>query len=390
MRLFFSFLFISLIFSLSAQVTVDAKATGKHAKAINQAKGAKQQAKERKSQLKRLKEQAEAKKEYKTKYDSLKKLHLDSIQLNDMDVKPFTKEDSLAISEEVFESTNIPESYRKLILEAIVLEPEVSKEEADSIALAKATTILEEDARKFLPGEMSSSEDPLAQFKNPVDGIVPVGPPSRPNPNLVKPEKARILFQKIDPEQFKNAQLDLEKLKKKYKKLPDTRNLENGTKRNSLKNVPFRKRLYFGGNFSIQSTDPLIINTNLQLGYWINKKWVGGVGIILREQFNNEDTTSTLTGDGYGYSLFTRYDIPKGFFGWAEMERQVNQSFFNNESSATARWQSAYLLGIGREFKVGFVRMTSSILYDFNFKNNDLNARPLVFKFGVRFDKKPG
>ncbi|WP_420319176.1 hypothetical protein [Ekhidna sp.] len=388
MRSLLIILFIFCISPAISQVKVDAKPTGKHARAINQAKSAKQTAKQRKAQLERLQEQAKAREVYKEKYDSIKQLRLDSIHLDSIKIKPFSKEDSLAISEEVFEQTNIPAEYRKLILEPIIIQPEISKEDADSIALAEATAVLEEQAKKFMPDELGGVEDPLSQFKNPAAGLDPTSTPTRPNPNIVNPEEAQELFKQIDPEQFQEVQADLQKLKQKYSKLPDTRFPEKGVKRNSLEQVPFKKRLYFGGNFSIQSTDPFIIDSNLQLGYWINKKWVGGVGIILREQFNDQDTTSTLTGDGYGYSLFTRYDIPKGFFGWAEVERQINQSFFNSENTITARWQSAYLLGIGREFKVGFVQMTSMILYDFNYQNNDLNARPLVFKFGVRFDKK--
>ena len=151
----------------------------------------------------------------------------------------------------------------------------------------------------------------------------------------------------------------------------------------------FKNRLYFGGNVGLQSTDPIIANANLQLGYWINKKWLTGLGIVLREQLGNVDSTSTPTGDGYGYSFFTRYDIKKGFFSWLEIERQINTSLFNNiETNLEPQWQSAYLAGIGKEFKIGFIHMMSMVLYDFNFKNNKLNARPFVFKIGVRFSKK--
>ncbi|MEP0986425.1 hypothetical protein [Ekhidna sp.] len=389
MRSLFIFLFILSITSLAAQVKVDAKATGKHARAINQAKGAKQTAKQRKAQLERLKEQTKARALYKEKFDSLKQLRLDSMELDSIQIRPFSKADSLALSEEVFEKTNLPPEYRELILEPIIVKPEINKEDADSIALAKASAVLEEQAKKYMPNELGQAEDPLAQFKDPASGLNPASAPTRPNPNIVKPDEAQELFKKIDPEQFKNVQLDIQQLKKKYSKLPDTRFPEKGVKRNSLEQVPFKKRLYLGGNFSIQSTDPFIIDSNLQLGYWINNKWAAGVGIILREQFNNQDTTSALTGDAYGYSFFTRYEIPKGFFGWAETERQINKSFFGNESTTAAAWQSTYLLGIGREFKIGFVQMTSMVLYDFNYRNNDLNARPFVFKFGVRFSKNP-
>lgn len=393
-----------------AQVKVDAKATGKHANALNQAKGARQTAKQRKEQLEKLKQQVKARQLYQEKYDSLKMLYTkpdlndslgayskndllakynDSLQLYNIDslaITEFTREDSLAVSKQILESTDFPSEYADLILNPIVLEPEFDTQNADSIALARATAILEEDAKKFLPAELSGqdNENPLDQLTNPAAGV---RVPTKPNPNLVKPEKAKELFKKIDPEQFQEAQADIQKLKKKYSELPDTRYPEEGTKRNSLEDKPFKDRLYFGGNLSLQSTDPVIINTNLQLGYWVNKKWLAGVGIIFREQFGSDSTS--VTGDGYGYSFFTRYDIPKGFFAWAEVERQINKSLFNSETSGDTKWESAHLLGVGREFKIGVVQMMSLILYDFNYQNNDLNNRPWVFRLGVRFSKKP-
>lgn len=370
--------------SVHAQVKVNATPTGKHADAINKGKQTKQTAEQRREQARKLKQQTEARQLYGVKYDSIKQTYpQDSLAV-------FTKGDSLAISNQILDESGFPPEYRELILNPISIESQTAN--ADSVAFVEATRILEEEARKFLPQGMEAGDDPLNQLTNPASGLDPTSMPSipsKPNPNLVKPDKARELFKKIDPEEFQDAQADVQKLKKKYSKLPDTRYPEEGTKRNSLEEVPFKKRLYFGGNIGLQSTDPVIINTNLQLGYWINKKWMGGVGIILREQFSN-DTTASITGDGYGYSLFTRYEIPKGFFAWGEIERQINRSFFgDSEESRPAQWQSAYLLGIGREFRIGFVQMISMILYDFNYQNNDLNARPLVFRLGVRFSKKP-
>ena len=143
------------------------------------------------------------------------------------------------------------------------------------------------------------------------------------------------------------------------------------------------------GDLSVQSTDPLIVNANLQLGYWINKKWLAGVGLVYREQFTAVDSSAFVSGDGYGYSLFTRYDVKKGFFVWGEGAFQVDRSFFGSEQSTNAEWQQAYLLGVGREFRIGSVRMMSMILYDFNNQQNTINGRPWVFRIGWQFSKKP-
>ena len=71
------------------------------------------------------------------------------------------------------------------------------------------------------------------------------------------------------------------------------------------------------------------------------------------------------------------------------MEWQVNKSFFGEGQQAAAHWQQAHLVGVGREFKVGFVQMLSMVLYDFNYRSNELHSRPLVFRMGVRFTKRP-
>ncbi len=388
-RIVFLILLIASMQPVEAQVKVDAKATGKHAKAINTAKQAKQSTKQRKEHARKLQQQVKARELYRQKYDSIKRTYTltDSLGTDSLSSPLFTNEDSLAVSRVILEETGFPPEYRELIENPVAPFPVLQSSNADSLALVEATNVLESEARKFLPDDLGTTENPLSELQN-TDNLIPAKP-SKPNPNLVKPNRARELFKKIDPEQFQEAQADIQKLKKTYSQMPDTRYPDEGTKRNSLENIPFAKRIYFGGNLSLQSTDPVIINTNLQVGYWINKKWLSGVGVSLREQFST-DSTSSLTGDGYGYSLFTRYDIPKGFFAWGEVERQINKSFFNSEDPPNTQWQSAYMLGIGREFRIGIVQMMSMVLYDFNYQNNDLNARPLVFKLGFRFSKKPG
>ncbi|MEQ9465801.1 MAG: hypothetical protein RLN88_00230 [Ekhidna sp.] len=372
MRILILFIALFSFSEIVAQIKVEATPTGRHADAINRARQSKETAE-------RLQEQAEAQWEYKERYEQMK---LDSVQKDSLYLRDFSREDSLAISQKVLEETDFPPEYRDLILNPVELREGLTTEQSDSVALARANAILEDEARKFLPAELGESQDPM-------DGLATTAIPSKPNPNLVKPEAARELFKKVDPEQFKEAQMDITKLKKKYSELPDTRYPEEGTKRNSLEDVPFAKRLYFGGNISIMSTDPFILNSNLQLGYWLNKKWLAGLGFIIREQFGN-DSTLSVAGDGHGYSMFTRYDIPKGFDVWGEVERQINKSLFSSEQSMDATWQSAYLLGVGRDFSLGPVRMTSTILYDFNYQNNELNARPWVFRLGVQFSKRPG
>ena len=380
---------------LQAQIEVGATPTGKHARAINAAKGAKSEAKARKEQAKQIKEQKRAIKKYETNYGKLKRKRLKDLKRDSINIQIWTKEDSLAVAKEVL--GDLPLEYREIVLNPVNL---------DSLAVAYAKeseynpeTMLEGQAKEFLPDELGEAggspleslpSDPLADgLDTPGGAGVPsVKIPTKPNPNLVKPEVARDLFKKIDPEQFQKVQADISKLKNKYSSLPDTRFPSEGRKRNSLEDVEFKKRLYLGGKLNATSTDPLILDIALQLGYWINKKWLAGTGLIIREQFNQRDSTS-LTGDAHGFSFFMRYDIAKQFYVWGESQSQVNQSLLNNESKNPASWEQANLLGIGRDFSIGPVRMTSLIMYDFNYLNNSLNSRPWVFRLGVQLTKKP-
>ncbi len=387
--------------ALQAQVKVGATPTGRHAKAVNSAKTAKEQAKARKEQAKQIKEQKKAIKKYETNYGKLKKKKLKKWSKDSINTPVFkrdslgsvvwTKEDSLAVAEEVL--ADLPLEYREIVLNPVDLDSLALAYAKDSATIPEAA--LENQAKEFLPDELGQpGEDPLGALPtDPTQGQVAPGiealkKPSRPNPNLVKPEAARDLFKKIDPEQFQKVQEDITKLKNKYSSMPDTRFPEEGRKRNSLEDIPFKKRLYLGGTINATSTDPLIMDINLQLGYWINKKWLSGVGLVIREQFNQQDSVS-LTGDAHGFSLFMRYDILKQFYAWGESQFQVNRSIINAETTTPAKWDRANLLGIGREFKIGVVRMNSLIMYDFNYQNNDLNSRPWVFRLGVQLTRKP-
>lgn len=189
-------------------------------------------------------------------------------------------------------------------------------------------------------------------------------------------------FENVDPEQFAKSQLSLNTLKDKYTKLPDLSKEEEGIKRNSLKGAPLKKRIYVGGNFAVQSTAPVVLDTDIRIGYKLNKKFSVGTGLVLRESFSSDSLV--IAGDAFGYSFFADYSFTQSFFFTAEYQSQKESSAFK-ESSTPAPWQRAYMAGIGRTFtfssKVG---ATVSFLYDFNYKNNNLNVRPLVVRIGYK------
>ena len=190
-------------------------------------------------------------------------------------------------------------------------------------------------------------------------------------------------FKNISPEEFTKSQISMKTAKAKFSSLPDLSKKQEGIKRKSLKGTPWKKRFFLNGNVAIQSTDPVILDANIQLGYQCTKSLAIGMGLILREQLNNRDSTS-LTGDAHGFSSFVNYDITKGFFLYGEYQLMKNRSLFQ-EAGQPASWQYALLLGAGRKFNVSKkVSLSVSLLYDLNYKNNTLNQRPLVPRIGYQ------
>ncbi|MEP4134045.1 MAG: hypothetical protein ABJL71_05450, partial [Cyclobacteriaceae bacterium] len=357
--------------------------------------------KARKEQLRQIREQQKAFKEYEESYNELKEEQLSQLNQDSLSVYTWSIEDSLALSKQVLYETDFPEKYIELIENPIFYD-EQTLIKSDSVFAAKATNIIENQAERALASYVGdglgpTAQDPLSGLaSNPLQGgdltafASKYRVASTPNPNMVKPSKAQDLIAKIDGEQFEEMQGEMGDMKKKYSEMPDMNSPEGGTKRISLKETPFYKRIYFGGKLNLPSTDPLIVNSSLQLGYWLNKKWMLGAGFEMREQFKNDLTTS-LTGDSYGYSYFNRYNLKQSFFTWAEFQRQINRSIiYSNESGTSVKWEQAALIGIGMDFKILRVRMNSIIMYDFLHRRNDLNPLPFVMRVGFQFTKKPG
>ena len=136
----------------------------------------------------------------------------------------------------------------------------------------------------------------------------------------------------------------------------------------------------------LQSTDPLVLDANIQLGYQWTKKLSTGIGLLYREQFTSSDSTASVTGDAYGWSVFINYDIAKGFFVYGEAQQVINQPIFGETNLVKAK-EYAYLLGAGRKFSIGKrAKLSVMMLYDLNYKNNNLNQRPLVPRIGYSVD----
>ncbi|SNS77688.1 hypothetical protein SAMN05421640_1194 [Ekhidna lutea] len=201
--------------------------------------------------------------------------------------------------------------------------------------------------------------------------------------NLKKVDRSGVkkFFKNVDPNEFSKSQLTMKSAKEKFTELPSLEKREEGIKRKSLQGTPMKKRFFLNGNITIQSTDPVILDNNLQIGYQWNKSLSTGMGMILREQLSSRDSAS-ITGDAHGASFFVNYDIMKGFFLYGEYRIVKNKSLFH-ESRKPKSWQYAVLLGAGRKFKITKkVALSVLLVYDLNHKNNTLNQRPFYPRIG--------
>ncbi|MEP1032220.1 hypothetical protein [Ekhidna sp.] len=401
-RLVFIYLFFGS-FSSNAQIKFDVKVSDKHLKKVEQSDDAKSKLKSYKEFYRKdsIKAAKKAWKDYKkNNKDSLKsvgkwkeaKAHQKELLLGRYQLKNPKKyfvdpshfgapKDSmdwairqLARNEDFVQVQKIYEAYGQY--DSAYLD----QFHPDSVKLDSATLASRFDMKKrlesYLPPDMAKESDFKVAEQMKYGAVNEYG-------QIMKIDRSGVsdFFENISPEEFTKSQLSLKTAKEKYAIIPDLSKEEEGIKRNSLKGTPLKNRLFINGNITIQSTIPIIFDSNIQLGYKWNKAFSMGVGLIIREQLSNRDSTS-LTGDAHGISLFANYDIMKGFFLYSEYQLVKNKSLFQ-ESSTSTSWQYAALAGAGRRFIISRrMSLSVSLLYDFNYKNNTLNQRPLTPRIG--------
>lgn len=193
-------------------------------------------------------------------------------------------------------------------------------------------------------------------------------------------------FFKTHADKLKPAQKEMAKLQQKYRSIANSNELDKAIKRNSLEGKPLRERLFIGGHFNVNSTDPLSLDLSPKLGYKLNKRWVVGIGGTYRKTFSDDSISTNLNmpNDGYGYSGFTSYDAVRGFFVYGEYERMTKDIAATETTAATTQWIDGLMLGIGRKFSVHrSVNMQVIAMYNFlHTPENALYTRPLTVKVG--------
>lgn len=184
------------------------------------------------------------------------------------------------------------------------------------------------------------------------------------------------------------AQKKIRVLQRKYSSVLNSNDLSTAVKRTSLKGRPFRERLFIGGNFNVNSLEPVSIDASPQVGYKFNKKFIVGIGGTYRHTFG-KDTISSLPAipdNSYGYRAFTSYDVFANFFIYGEYERMTKEIRASGTDKSSTQWVDGLLLGVGREFSVHRkVNMTIMVLYNFlHDPQNAIYPKPWTVKLGFQ------
>jgi len=146
--------------------------------------------------------------------------------------------------------------------------------------------------------------------------------------------------------------------------------------------IPFKDRLYFGGNFGMQFGTVTLIDFSPLIGLMITSKFSSGVGITY--QYFNDRRYIGGESSSVGGRLFSRYNILPNIFLHTEYE-SINFDNYNLISDRFERiWSNALFLGGGYFAPFG-PRGGANFSFLYNVLHNNLRSpygEPYVIRVG--------
>jgi hypothetical protein len=305
----------------------------------------------------------------------------------------------------------VPDKYRSSLNEVRQLKDSASFDYITSKAgekiEAKAAEIDDIAAFKEKQAEFDELAD---EFKDPAGGELDGVPDDGPSADdvarqlAIEQKKHELKKQMVaaatehlkgHADKVEAAQAQLSKLKRKYSKVVNSNDLSTAVKRSSLKGRGFGKRLVIGGNFQIQSFDPVILDASPVIGYRFNKLFNAGIGGHWRYSFKDSVSLSFPSATA-GYKAWVSHDVFRSFFGYSEYERQRFEKFNPAIDSRGLAWKDAWHIGIGRNIPVNRL-LTTQVLVLYNvlhdpfdkLYNSRLNVRAGVKLNTGAFKGKP-
>lgn len=163
--------------------------------------------------------------------------------------------------------------------------------------------------------------------------------------------------------------------------LPYGAGAQPGAGKESLKGLPLKDRLVFGGNIGLSFGDVTYIAAEPVVGYRLLPNLITGIGLRYIYYRNNYYNYSSSI---YGGSLFGRYYVVKGIFGEVSLEGNSLQAYDPVEQELTRIWVPSLLVGAGYSTSFGGgAGFYFSILYDLLQDPNSPYYRQPVIRLGI-------
>jgi len=150
----------------------------------------------------------------------------------------------------------------------------------------------------------------------------------------------------------------------------------------SSDSIPFKDRLFFGGNLGLSFGTVTFIDVSPMVGVMITPKFSGGVGTTF--QYFEDNRFQGSEGFSYGGRLFGRYNVLPNIFAHVEYEGINWESYDAFSEDFRRTWTNALFLGGGYFAPFGN-RGGANFTFLYNVLYNARNsfyAEPYVIRIG--------
>jgi hypothetical protein len=148
-----------------------------------------------------------------------------------------------------------------------------------------------------------------------------------------------------------------------------------------VRNLPIKERFFIGisAGLSFSSFETSVV-ISPSIGFRFTNRLMAGVGGTY-QYFNDRSFGSVFNTHIYGWSIFSRFVVYKGFFVHGEFE-SLNMNSRDYQGVSPARiWENNYLLGPGYRVRMGRKSYFNlMVLYNFNTTSQIYFQNP-IFRF---------
>lgn len=177
----------------------------------------------------------------------------------------------------------------------------------------------------------------------------------------------------------------VQNLKKKYRYVPDSENLDSALKQNSLKDISFWKRIEWDGNFNVQWGRPFVMDFGPSLGYKFSKRFSSGMSGVARVIIRNRSGFNpNVNFSNVGYRLYTKFFVYHSFCVYGEYETIYGKYQLKEQIASHVQNYQSLNIGVGKQFNiVGGIKGKLLVLYNVPLKDHEYYRSPWIFRIGI-------